>query len=57
MEKVRVGVVGAGFFGENHARVYSESLLADLVAVADVNLDRAEEIAQRYNAGSRYSSV
>jgi len=57
MEKVKVGVVGAGYFGENHARVYSENLLAELTAVVDVDSKRAKEVAERYGARSWYTSV
>jgi len=57
LEKVRVGVVGAGFFGENHARVYSESLLAELTTIVDVEPERARNVANKYNAKSWYASV
>lgn len=57
MEKIKVGVVGAGYFGENHARVYSESLLAELTAIVDLNPERAKNIAEKYNARSWYTSV
>ncbi len=57
MEKVKVGVVGAGFFGENHARVYSESLLAELTAIVDVNAERARYVAEKYRARSWHTSV
>jgi len=33
LEKLRVGVVGVGFIGELHARIFSEIPTADLVAV------------------------
>jgi len=57
MDKVKVGVVGLGYFGEKHARVYSESMLADLVSVVDVSPKRAREAAKKYNAKSWYTSV
>ena len=38
---MKVGVIGIGSMGQNHARVYSE--IADLVGVADLN----EEAVQR----------
>jgi len=57
MEKVKVGVVGAGYFGEFHARVFAESILAELTAIIDVNQDRAKTIAKRYHAKSWYTSV
>ncbi len=37
MEKLRVGVIGAGFIGWYHAQVYHQSYSAELAAVADAN--------------------
>jgi predicted dehydrogenase len=34
---IRVGVIGAGHFGREHARIYAESGNAELVAVCDIN--------------------
>jgi UDP-N-acetylglucosamine 3-dehydrogenase len=50
MKKVRVGVIGAGVFGEIHSLVYSEIPDATLVAVADINAKRAREVATRFGA-------
>jgi predicted dehydrogenase len=50
MKRLRVAVVGAGTFGQHHARVLSQLPNAELVAVADVNADRAQETAARYKA-------
>src|SRR5579884_3567941 len=50
---VRVGVVGAGAFGRNHARVYHE-LSADpsqriaFAGVADPDFDRAQAVAAEF---------
>jgi predicted dehydrogenase len=46
--KIRVGVVGAGEFGRNHARVYREMGSVELVGVVDQNAERAEAIAQEF---------
>jgi len=50
MKKVRVGVVGVGHIGSNHARLYSELPTSDLTAVYDVDLSRAQAIAEKYGA-------
>ncbi len=50
MDKVKVCVIGVGFWGRNHARVFSEINRAELVAICDINLERASTIAKRYNA-------
>ncbi len=43
------GVVGVGYLGQHHARIYSELDSAELVGVFDNNPVRAAEIAQKYN--------
>ncbi len=46
--KVKAGVAGVGSIGQNHARIYSELDTADLVAIYDTDIARAEEIAGKY---------
>jgi len=46
--KIRVGVVGAGEFGRNHARVYREMERVELTGVLDQNAARGEAIAQEF---------
>ena len=48
--KIRVAVIGAGAFGQHHARVLHELSNADLVAVADVDPARAQAQAERFDA-------
>jgi predicted dehydrogenase len=50
--KIRVGVVGAGEFGRNHARVYREVAGVELVGVFDQNTTRAAEIANEFQTRS-----
>lgn len=52
--KIRVGVVGVGYLGSHHARIYSAMNDVELVGVADENKDRADEIAGRYNTTAFY---
>jgi predicted dehydrogenase len=42
---VRVGVIGVGYLGQHHARIYAGLDDVQLVGVADVDRARAEEIA------------
>ena len=42
-------MVGAGDFGRNHARVYSELKDADLVGIVDPSADRAVKIAAEFS--------
>jgi predicted dehydrogenase len=52
--KTQVAVIGAGAFGQNHARVYREleqhGEPVQLGAVVDVDLDRAQAIAVEFGA-------
>lgn len=53
-DRIRVGVIGAGFWGRNHARVFSEIPGVELKAIVDISEERAEQIARRYNVSSVY---
>lgn len=45
---VKVGVVGVGAIGRNHARIYSELESADLVAIYDANEEHARALAEEF---------
>ncbi len=48
MEKIRVGVVGAGYFGQFHIEKYLKMEGVELVGVADIDPARCHQIARRY---------
>jgi len=48
LDKVRVAVIGCGFWGRNHLRVFSEIPSAELVAAADIDPERARFAEERY---------
>jgi predicted dehydrogenase len=48
VEKLKVGVVGVGYFGQFHAEKYAKMEGVELVGVVDVDASRAREIAKRY---------
>ncbi|MCL2690707.1 MAG: Gfo/Idh/MocA family oxidoreductase [Candidatus Bathyarchaeota archaeon] len=48
MNKLGVAVIGTGFWGKNHARVYKELENTNLVAICDVDPERAKIIAEQY---------
>ncbi len=48
MKKLRVGVVGVGHIGSNHARIYAEIPSVEFAAVYDVDLARANSIAKQF---------
>lgn len=52
MEKIRVGVVGVGYFGQFHVEKYTKIDGAELVGVADINPFRAQEMGRRYRIPS-----
>jgi predicted dehydrogenase len=49
MKNLRVGVVGVGHIGKNHARLYAETDTADFTAIYDTDAGTAAQIAQQYN--------
>ncbi|UPV75417.1 Gfo/Idh/MocA family oxidoreductase [Halorussus limi] len=51
-EPIRIGIVGAGNRGRNHAARYDRIPGAEIVAVADVDEPKAEALAERYAAES-----
>ena len=50
MKKLGVAVIGTGQWGKNHARVYKELPSTELVAVCDVDAERAKAMATQYGA-------
>ena len=50
MAKKRFALVGAGLFGEVHARAYSTHAGAEIAAICDLNGERAAEVASKYGA-------
>jgi UDP-N-acetylglucosamine 3-dehydrogenase len=56
MKKLGTAVVGAGFWGKNHARVYGELDSTELVAVCDVNRERAKAVADQFGVKAYTSS-
>lgn len=54
MKKIKVGVIGVGYLGEHHARVYSQIKGVQLAGIVDTNKDRADEIARKVGAKPYY---
>lgn len=57
MRKLGVAVIGVGGWGKNHARVYKEIESTELVAVCDVNAERAKSIANQYGVKAYTNSA
>lgn len=49
---VRVGVIGVGYLGQHHARIYSEIEEAELIAVVDIDKKKADTLAEKYRCES-----
>ena len=46
MDKVRIGIVGTGYIGNVHGRIYSRDERAEIAALFDVIPERAERTAK-----------
>lgn len=51
---LKMAIVGAGIWGENHAQIYHAHPFAEVVALCDMNLERAKEVAGRLNIPQVY---
>lgn len=54
MTRVRIGVIGTGSIAQLHLDAYAGNPEAELVAVSDMNLDRARSVAEKYGARRAY---
>lgn len=43
--KLKIAIVGAGIWGENHAKIYQAHPFVEVTAICDRNRERAEEVA------------
>lgn len=55
MEKIRMGIVGAGTWGRTHAYIYKEHIGAEPVAICDFDVARAQAIADEFSIPQVYS--
>ncbi|MFB3850887.1 MAG: Gfo/Idh/MocA family oxidoreductase [Acidobacteriota bacterium] len=49
---IKTAVIGVGALGQHHARILSSLEGCQLVSVVDANMDRAKEIAEKYNTSA-----
>ena len=52
---IKVGVVGMGGIGHTHARAYANDPLAELIAVCDINREKADKAAEEFGVKAYYS--
>jgi predicted dehydrogenase len=55
MDKIRVGVIGLGI-GRHHIRGFQSHPAAEVVAIADLDDARLNEVGAQYSVGKRYPS-
>jgi predicted dehydrogenase len=55
MRKVKVGVVGLGIMGKVHTRAYKSHTNAEVVAVCDIDEDRAKSFAKEFSIARVYT--
>jgi len=48
-KKTKVGVIGVGYLGQIHAKIYNSMDNVDLVMLADTNLSNAQELAEQFS--------
>jgi predicted dehydrogenase len=51
---VKAGVIGVGYLGQHHARIYSELEGADLIGVVDIDARKADAFAEKYHCAAFY---
>ena len=56
MKKLGVAVIGTGFWGRNHARVFKELAETELLGICDINPERAGAVAEQFGV-KRYTNT
>ena len=51
---VKVGVIGVGYLGQHHARIYSDIEEAELIGVVDIDQKKADTLADKYGCRPYY---
>ncbi|UCF44938.1 MAG: Gfo/Idh/MocA family oxidoreductase [Candidatus Bathyarchaeota archaeon] len=57
MKELGVAVIGTGGWGKNHVRVYKELSSTKLVAICDINAERAKDIASQFGVKAYTNST
>lgn len=55
MKKIKMGIVGAGVWGETHASIYQEHICAEPVAICDKDEKKARKLAEKYGIKEVYT--
>lgn len=57
VNKIRMAIVGAGIWGENHAKIYQAHPFCDVVALCDMNKAKAQATADRLGITEVYDDI
>jgi len=57
MKKLGVAVIGTGFWGKNHARIYNDLTSTELKAICDIDWMRAKAVGKQFDVKSYKSSA
>ena len=57
MKKIRLGVIGAGIWGNMHIRAYLQHPSAEIVAICDLDERRVKETAEKFGITKYYTKV
>jgi len=53
--KLKMAIVGTGIWGENHARIYQSHPFAEVVAICDMDYDKAKKMGDKLGIDKVYS--
>jgi predicted dehydrogenase len=53
--KLKMAIVGAGIWGENHVKIYQSHPFAEVSAICDMNYDKAKTVADKYGIDKVYN--
>jgi len=56
ISKVKVGIVGLGLVSDSHIKAYSSHPDAEVIAVCDLDKNRAKQVCEKYGIGKYYTS-
>lgn len=48
-EKIKIAVIGCGTWGKVHADIFDKDIYAELIAVCDFDIKKAEELGKKYS--------
>lgn len=55
IEKVKMGIIGAGIWGERHASIFNSHPMVEITAICDLDASRAQAVASKYGIKDVYT--